>query len=109
MFCENVAVRLVMYNNCVNNALTAVVVVEVIVDVVGVVVGGHHGYAGHLRAPRPRACCGPSHPTLHHGGVHLNIRNYKKYCLLSRPFCFDVVFNQNDVTFQGNQTLSLEE
>ena len=81
MFCENVAVRLVMYNNCVNNALTAVVVVvEVIMDVVGVVVGGHHGYAGHLRAPRPRAWCGPSHPTLHHGGVHLNIRNDKKHC-----------------------------
>ena len=75
MFCENVAVRLVMHNNGVNNALTAVVVVvKVIVDVVGVVVvGGHHGYAGHLRAPRPRARCGPSHPTLHHGGVHLNI------------------------------------
>ena len=70
MFCENVAVRLVMHNNGVNNALTAaVVVVEVIVDVVG----GHHGYAGHLRAPRPRARCRPSHPTLHHGGVHLNI------------------------------------
>ena len=74
MFCENVAVRLMMHNNCVNNTLTAVVVVvvKVVMDVVGVVAGGHHGYAGHLRSPRSRTRGGPSHP-LHHGGVHLNI------------------------------------
>ena len=78
MFCENVTVGLVMHNNCVNNTLTVVVVVvKVVMDVVGVVAGGHHGYAGHLRAPRSRTWWGPSHP-LHHRGVHLNIIGHYK-------------------------------
>ena len=76
MFCKNVAVRLVMDDNCVNNTLTVVVVVEV-VDVVGVVVSRHHGYAGHLRSSRPRARVWTHNPTLHDGGV-LNMGHKKE-------------------------------
>ena len=70
MFSENMAVWLVMDNNCVNNTLIAVVVV-VVVDVVGVDVGRRDGYAGHLCASRTRAGGRPRHPALHHRGVHL--------------------------------------
>ena len=90
MFCENVAVRLVMDNNCVNNTLTAVVVFEVVVDVVGVVVSRHHRYAGHLCTSGSWAGGWMHHPTLHHGGV-LNMGHQKGYGF-SSSFLFSCGF-----------------
>ena len=77
-----------MDNNCVNNTLTAVIVVEVVVD--DVVVSRHHRYAGHLCTPGPWAGGWMHHPTLHHGGV-LNKGHQKGYGF-SSSFLFSCGF-----------------